>query len=78
MLVCYESRKAGTGYPACCEGKNCDEERKKNPIWKCEMVRLNGNTWVDNFEQASDGGCFLPPLVITPENRDTVEKLKIA
>jgi len=67
MITCYESRKAGTGYPACCENKNCDEERKSKPYHQCEMVLLNG-TWIDNFAQKANGGCFIPPLYSTPEN----------
>lgn len=49
-MTCYESRKAGLGYPSCCENKDCDEERKTKPIHAYEMILLpSGDTWVDNY-----------------------------
>jgi len=53
-MTCYHSRKAGLGYPVCCKNLDCDAERLKTPIHKCEMV-LVGDVWVSNFSLFGNG-----------------------
>ena len=72
LRVCYESRKAGLGFPACCANKNCDEERKKTPLHQCEMVKV-GDAWVDNFVKMGNGDFGLVPFIFTPENKEYVK-----
>ena len=67
IMTCYESRKAGQDYPACCKNKDCDAERKANPIHRCEMVKI-GDSWVDNQSHNGLGKSDGHPLVPTAEN----------
>ena len=68
LITCYESRKAGLGFPACCKDKDCDEERKSKPIHACEMVKLEDGTWIDNFLHNGKVKPDCWPLLPTPEN----------
>lgn len=71
MRICYDSRKIGGDFPACCENLDCDAERKRKPLHLCEMVKLNGSkVWVSNFMSMAGGDFGLIPLIFTRENRE--------
>jgi hypothetical protein len=77
ITVCYESRKAGLDYPSCCEGKDCDEERKKFPLPLCEMIRIEGcDFWVDNFRRNNIKVFDTEPLCRTQDNAKYVLKVR--
>ena len=71
----YESRKAGLGYPACCENKNCDDERKIKPIHQCEMIRLNDGMWADNQSHNAKGIPDMMPRMPTKENMAEISRM---
>ena len=72
-MTCYESRKAGLEYPACCKDKNCDEERKTKPIHMCEMVMLSTGVWIDNQSHNGYGESDAQPLIPTSQNMNELE-----
>ena len=74
-MTCYESRKAGKGYPACCKDKNCDEERKVKFIHECEMIQLPDGAWADNQSHNGKGVPDMRPLIQTPENVAEIKQM---
>jgi len=73
-ILCYESRKAGLGFPTCCKNLNCDVERKNKPIHKCEMVWL-GDAWVENQQHNGKGEPCCCPIVPTEENMKEIMEI---